>query len=126
MMTIAYFCIVVAIFIPIITVAYGKFSQLKDYNNSDPRGSYEKFTGRSKRAYYAQLNCYEGFAPFAAGVIIASMLHTNQNLIDLLAITYVLTRIVYVYFYILDRHVIRSVSWFIGLIATITLFFIGH
>ena len=123
-MTIAYFCIVIAIFIPIFCVGYAKFS-VKGYNNRSPREFLEKLEGRAKRANFAQLNSYETFPPFAAGVIIAHQLCAPQAAINFLALSFIAARILFVTFYIQDKHKLRSIVWVIGLIATVSLYFIG-
>lgn len=123
-MTIAYFCIIIMMFVPIVAAGYAKFSQ-KGYDNSAPRDFLNKLEGKGKRAHAAQLNTFENFAPFAAGVIVAHQLHANQMTIDALAVSFVFARVLYVIFYIFDNHVLRSTVWFIGFINTIALFFIG-
>ncbi len=122
-MTIAYLCIVVAIFIPLFCVGYAKFST-KGYNNRSPREFLAKLEGKAKRANFAQLNSYEVFPPFAAGVIVAHQLHANQTAIDTLAVLFICVRIAYVLLYIQDIHLWRSYAWFAGLFLTISLFFI--
>ena len=123
-MTIAYLCIVIAIFIPLVSAGYAKLS-VKGYDNRNPREFMAKLEGKAKRANFAQINSYETFAPFAAGVIVAHHLQAHQSTIDFLAITYVISRILYVIFYIQDAHILRSAVWFIGFGATLALFFIG-
>jgi len=79
-MTIAYFCIVIAIFIPVVCVAFAKFSA-KGYDNGMPREFLEKVDGPRKRAHYAQMNSWEALTPFAAGVIVAHQLNAPQPLV---------------------------------------------
>ena len=122
-MTIAYFCVVIAIFIPLFSAGYAKFS-VKGYDNRAPREFLEKLEGAAKRAHYAHLNSFEAFAPFAAGVIVAHQLHASQITTDTLALIFIAARILYVFFYIKDLHKLRSAVWFIGLFTTIALFFI--
>ena len=123
-MTSAYVCIVIMFLIPLVSSAYAKFS-VKGYDNSKPREFLANLEGKAKRAYYAQLNSQENFAPFAAGVIVAHQLHARQPTIDILAVSFILMRILYVIFYVQDRHVLRSTVWFSGFFITIALFFIG-
>ena len=124
-MTIAYFCIIIAIFIPLLCAGYAKFSR-KGYNNSSPREYLDKLDGKARRANYAQMNSFEAFAPFAAGVIVAHQLHAPQHLLNTLALSFIAARILYVVFYITDRPSARSFVWCAGLIITISLFFIGR
>ncbi len=123
-MTIAYICVVIMIFIPLFCTGYAKFSG-KGYDNRSPREYLERLEGKAKRAHFAQLNSFENFPPFAAGVIVAHQLHAAQTAIDSLAVAFVLMRILYVFFYIQDQPAWRSTVWVIGLMITVMLFFIG-
>lgn len=124
-MTIAYFCVLIMMFIPLLAVGYAKFSK-GTYDNRSPRDFLEKLEdGKAKRAHYAQLNSYEAFPPFAAAVIIAHQIQAPQHLLDILAVSFIVVRSLYVYFYIVDKHVLRSTAWFIGLFITVSIFFIG-
>lgn len=123
-MTLAYLCLVIAIFIPLICAGYAKIS-VKGYDNRHPREFLSKLEGKAKRAHYAQQNSFEAFAPFAAGVIVAHQLHAAQSTINALALIFIISRTLYCIFYIIDQHVWRSAIWFVGLLSTIALFFIG-
>ena len=123
-MTVAYLCIVLAIFIPLFCAAYSKLSS-KNYDNRAPRDFLAKLAGKAKRAYNAQMNSYEGFAPFAAGVIVAHQMQAPQQTLDILAASYIAARISYTLFYIYDQNTLRSLAWFSGFGITISLFFIG-
>lgn len=67
-MTVAYACVFVSIFIPLVLVGYAKFGS-KGYNNRKPREFMEKLEGRHKRAHYAQMNSYEAFPPFVRQIV---------------------------------------------------------
>ena len=123
-MTLAYFCVVIAISIPLACAGYSKFSG-KGYDNRRPREFLDGLEGKAKRAHYAQLNSYETFAPFAAGVIIAHQLHALQSTVDGLAVGFVSARILYVIFYIQDQPGLRTLVWFAGFFLTLALFFVG-
>ena len=123
-MTIAYLCVVVSLFIPLACVAYAKLST-KGYDNRAPREFLDRLEGKSKRAHYAQDNFYETFPAFGIGVVVAHQMGGAQSTIDALAIVYVLARISYAIFYILDKHSLRTLVWFGGFSATIALFFVG-
>ena len=101
-MTIAYLCIVVSIFIPLVCVGYAKCSQ-KGYDNRAPREFLAGLEGKAKRAYHAQNNFYETFPALGIGVVAAHQMGGAQNTIDSLAVTYVLARIAYAIFYINDK-----------------------
>ena len=124
-MTIAYFCIVISLFIPLVCVGYAKFSR-KGYDNSAPREFLATLEGKAKRAYHAQNNFYETFPAFGIGVVAAHQMGGLQATIDSLAVTYVLARILYMIFYINDKPNLRTLVWFVGFAVTIGLFFVGN
>lgn len=123
-MTIAYACLVVMMFVPLICAGYAKFST-RGFDNHHPRDFLDKLQGKGRRANYAQMNTFESFPPFAAGVIVAHLMGAPQNILDALAVAFVVCRILYAYFYIQDRPTLRSMVWFAGFAATVALFFIG-
>ena len=123
-MTISFFCVLIAALIPIALAGYAKFSA-KGYDNRSPREFLNTLEGKSKRANYAQMNAYETFPPFAAGVIIAHLAGAAQPVADVLSVSFVLLRVVYSYLYVQDQHVARSVVWVLGLLCTIGLFVVS-
>lgn len=120
-MTISYWCVVFAIFLPLIWVGIAKANGT-GYDNSKPREWLAKQQGRAQRANWAQQNAYEAFPPFAAGVIIAHLTNTPQNVIDTLAVIFIVARIAHGILYINDKHMLRSLVWLVGFGATIALF----
>ncbi len=123
-MTIAYFCIVIGLFIPLACAGYAKFTT-KGYNNNAPREFLANVQGKSRRAHHAQLNFYETFPGFIGGVIIAHLRTAPQNLIDSLAIAFIVFRISYALFYIADQATPRSLAWVLSFGVIISLYFIG-
>ena len=120
-MFIAYTCLLIAAILPLIFAAYAKFSS-KGYDNNQPREFLDKLQGQSKRAHYAQLNSFEAFPPFAAGVIIAHLAQVQQSNITILAVLFVIFRILYGLCYITNQSTLRSTTWFGGFFCVIALF----
>lgn len=123
-MTLAYVCVLIAIFIPILLVGYSKFFS-KGYDNRSPREFLDQLHGKAKRANYAQMNAYEVFPPFAAGVIIAHNVGAVQHQIDTLAVLFIVARILYSWAYVSDRPTLRSVFWACSLACIIGFFVIS-
>jgi len=117
----AYSCILITAIMPLVFAAYAKFSS-KGYDNSNPREFLEKLQGRAKRAHYVQLNSFEAFPVFAAAVIIAQLAGVSHLRITALAVSFVIFRIFYGIFYILDKHIFRSAVWFGAFFCVVTLF----
>ena len=124
-MTFAYACIVVALIIPIVLAGMAKKGSVIPVNNNDPRDHIRHLKARAKYAYGAEQNCYESFPPFAIAVVVAHLMGGVQLTIDILAGLYIVSRLMYVVFYLQGKGTLRSLTFMIGLIATISLFFIS-
>ncbi len=120
-MTLAYWCILIAALMPLMWAGIAK-SGAEGYDNASPRAFMAQLKGRALRADWAQQNALESFAPFAAAVIIAHLTGTSQDLINLLAVLFVLFRILHGVFYIRDQHQLRSLVWLGGFLSMIGLF----
>lgn len=120
-MTVAYWCVLIAAFLPIVWVGFAK-SGKPGYDNARPREFLGSLEGWQARANHAQQNSYEAFPFFAAGVIIAHLCGTPQGTIDTLAVTFILARIAYGFLYITNRSTLRSLVWLVGFGCTVALF----
>lgn len=119
-MTIAYWCILIAAALPYIWVAVAKAGP--KYDNRDPRAWMARQDNpRAHRAYNAQLNSYEAFAPFAAGVLMAQFAGVDPQRIGWLAIGFVVFRVLHGIFYIANVHAMRSLVWFGGFACVVAL-----
>jgi uncharacterized MAPEG superfamily protein len=122
-MTLALWCIPIAMFLPLVWVGVAK-SGADGYDNAQPREWLAKLEGRAKRANWAQQNAYEAFPPFAAGVIVAHLTGAEQSTIDLVAGLFILFRIVHGVAYIVDRDMLRSLVFLGGFGCTLAFFMI--
>lgn len=120
-MTTAYWCVFVAMLMPIIWAGASK-AGAKSFDNARPRDYLASLQGWRQRANWAQANSHESFPAFAAGVIIAHLAGAAQPTIDMLALGYIAARILYGIFYIADRSALRSLVWVTGLGCIIGLF----
>lgn len=124
-MTVAFWCVLVAFLLPLVCAVTAKVGsgKFKPGHNHDPRSFLDKLEGFPKRAHAAQLNSYEINPAFAAGVIIA---HITDNAslvtIDVLAVLFITSRLLYIIFYLADLAALRSLVWLIGLGLIIGLF----
>jgi uncharacterized MAPEG superfamily protein len=119
-MTTAYWCILAAALLPYFTVAPAKAR--RDFNNNAPREWEGRLDGWRARLYWAHLNGFEAFPPFAAAVIVAHLAHAPQARIDALAVVFVAARVAYGACYYADRASLRSVVWSIGFLCVAGLF----
>ena len=124
-MTFAYVCIVIALMLPMIWAGIAKKESQVPINNNAPRDHILHLQGRAKNAYGAEQNSYESFPPFAIAVIVAHLTGGTQLTIDILAGLYIASRLMYGVFYLQGKGTLRSATFMVGLIATISLFFVG-
>jgi len=120
-MPIAFWCVLVAGILPVLTVAIAKGGG-KGYDNHDPRSWLEQQSGRARRADLAHRNHFEAFPFFAAAVLSASYLHASPARIDELALTFVVARVLYTLCYLGDRATLRTLCWTVGFLSVIGIF----
>ena len=123
-MTVAYWCVLIAAVIPLVAIGIAKAGGER-YNNRHPRVWLDKQQGYRARAAAAQSNSFEAFPFFAAAVIIAHLTSAPQGRLDLLAIVFVVARIVYVVCYLVDWHWARSLVWTISFVTCVVIFLSG-
>lgn len=125
-MTLAFWCVLVVLMLPYLCTYIAKFTGgggFKPRDNHDPRTFLEGLQGRAKRAHAAQLNSFEILPAFSAAVIIAHVAGgAQQGTLDALAVTFVVSRLAYIYCYLADLATLRSVVWFLGLALIIGFF----
>lgn len=112
-MTIAFWCVLIGAVMPILWTGIAKFTgrPMRPAENLAPRAFLETLDGYRKRAHWAQLNAFEAFPGFAAGVIIATMAGGPAATIDTLAVIWVLLRLAYGGFYLANIGLARSLVW---------------
>lgn len=123
-MTFALWMILVAAVLPYVATGAAKYGG-PGYDNAAPRRSLDALTGWRARADWAQRNHFEAFAPFAAGVLTAQLVHAPQGWVDGLAGVFIAARVAYTAAYILDRPSLRSAIWAVGFLCVILLFCAG-
>lgn len=122
-MNIAFWCVLIAGLMPVVTVAIAKWG-VRGYDNNEPRAWMEQLQGLRRRADYAHRNHFEAFPFFAAAVIIASHLQAPQGLLDGFALLFIGARIVYTLCYLYDRATLRSIVWSISYLCIVGIFLI--
>lgn len=118
---VAYWCVFVAALLPYVWVGFAK-ARGERYDNRQPRAWLARQNnGQVQRATAAQLNAFEAFPIFAAGVILADLAGVPDTRIALLAVVFVAARVFHGAFYVADRAVLRSLSWFVAIGCSFTL-----
>ncbi|EJM71714.1 hypothetical protein DOZ80_19045 [Pseudomonas fluorescens] len=126
-MTVALWCILIAIFLPYVCTWIAKLSggfRLKD--NHDPRGFLDNLEGVGKRANAAQLNSFEVIPAFAAAVIVAHLAGNAELVtINVLAVLFITSRLLYIICYLADWATLRSLVWFVGMALIVSFFVVS-
>src|SRR6202007_1873343 len=122
-MTVAEFCIFGVVAIYLLTIVPVKWFSSRQYDNSKPRDPAFYEDALRSRALGAHQNGIETFPFFAAAVLLAEFRASPQNLIDELAVLFLIVRIAYVLTYLGNRPRLRSILWNIGFIINLGIFF---
>ena len=118
---VAYWCVLVAAVLPYVWTVIAKAGGER-YDNRDPRAWLARQAApRVQRANAAQLNAFEGFPAFAAGVIAADVTGVADARIALLAVVFVVARVLHGVFYLAGAATTRSAAWFVGIACAVTL-----
>ena len=123
-MTVAEYCIFGVVAIYLLTIVLVKWLGFRQYDNSKPRDPAFYDDALRARALGAHQNGIEAFPFFAVAVLLAEFRGAPQNLINELAVLFVIVRIAYVLTYIGNRPRLRSILWSIGFVINIAIFFL--
>ena len=121
-MTIAFACVLFMGLFPYVAAGIAK-KGFENYDNSQPRTWLAQQSGFRARANAAQANLFESLPFFFAAVIIASLMHSHQTRLDLLALGFVASRIAYLICYVANWPTARSIVWLCGIACVVTIFF---
>ena len=126
-MALSYWCVLLACLLPIVPAGVAKWGTFSrsvregGFDNEDPRAWLARQSGRRARANAAQANSFEALPLFIAAVLTAQQLQVQQELIDGLALAFVLLRVVYILLYVTNRAASRTLVWSAGLAVSIAL-----
>lgn len=118
----AYWCVLAAALLPYVWTVVAKAGGER-FDNRNPRAWLARQDDpRRQRANAAQLNGFEAFPAFAAAVILAQLAGVPHDRIALLALVFVVVRVLHGLLYILDRATLRSLAWLVGLVCVVVLY----
>jgi uncharacterized MAPEG superfamily protein len=125
-MTTPFVCVLIAfvlIYVPKLPLSVAMARQPGGYDNKDPRSQQAKLTGKDARARGAHYNGFEAFSPFAAAVFVAHLGGAGaDHRASILAIAFVVVRVLYIAVYLADLASVRSAIWSLGFLCTVALF----
>ncbi len=108
------------IYLPFLVVGFAR-AQV-GYDTQAPRAMFDKLPAYAQRATWAHQNAFETFMPFTAAALIAYVTGQTSELVAASAIAFVVARLFYPIFYILNVPVARSLMFGIGSLSTVILF----
>jgi uncharacterized MAPEG superfamily protein len=111
---------VVLIYLPFSLVGYGRISV--GYDMGAPRAMFDKLPDYAKRATWAHENTFEAFTIFAPAALMAYVTGQNSSLAIGAALTFVVVRLLYSIFYIVNIPLARSLMFAIGALCSGTLY----
>ena len=123
-MSLPFWCIFISallIFLAKAPVARAMQQESGVYDNHHPRSQQARLSGFGARALAAHLNSFEAFPLFAVGVLMAHVTQTHGVLVDVLAVIFVISRVLYLLCYWADLHWQRSLVWGLGLLCSLLL-----
>jgi uncharacterized MAPEG superfamily protein len=123
-MTIADYCVFASLVLVLLTIAPVKWLGIRSFDNARPRDPQFYEDPLRARAWGAHQNGIESFPFFAAAVLLAEFREAPQNLINELALLFVIVRIAYVLTYLGNRPTLRSILWVIGFTINVGVFFL--
>jgi uncharacterized MAPEG superfamily protein len=111
------------VYIPFFWVGYARARLGYDY--SAPRAMFDKLPPYAKRATWAHQNGFESFPLFAAAALIVYVTERSSMVTAALAAIYLVARLLFSLFYILDWPRWRSLGWALSNAGTVGLLLIG-
>jgi uncharacterized MAPEG superfamily protein len=123
-MTVAEWCIFASVVLYLLSIVPIKWLGFRQFDNANPRDPAFYEDPLRARALGAHQNGIETFPFFAAAVLLAEFRNAPQNLINELAVLFLIVRIAYVLTYLGGRPRLRSILWNIGFLINIGIFFL--
>jgi len=109
----------VLVYLPFLLVAYGRLQA--GYDTAAPRAIFDKLPSYAQRATWAHQNAFESFGLFAAAALMAYVTQVDSASAAYAAIAYLVARLLFSLFYILNLPLLRSLMFGIGSVAIATL-----
>ncbi|MBW4473240.1 MAG: MAPEG family protein [Stenomitos rutilans HA7619-LM2] len=107
------------VYLPFLVVAYGRLQA--GYDMASPRALFDKLPDYAKRATWAHENAFESFVLFTAAALMAYVTGQQSSLAGWAAIAYIIARLLYPAFYILNVPIGRSLMFLTGSLSITTL-----
>ena len=111
---------VILTYAPFLVVAWGRLQI--GYNQSAPRAMCDKLPAYAQRATWAHQNSFEALTIYGLAALMAYATGVESDWAKIAAIAFLVARLLYSVFYILNIPVRRSLMYAIGSLSGLTLF----
>ncbi len=115
-MNVLLICLLISLVLPYVAkfpLGYA-MNKLGGYDNNHPRAQQAQLTGFGARALAAHQNSFEALSVFSSVVLAAIATQHTSFLIQVFAMVYIVSRVIYHIFYLMDLASLRTAVWFIG------------
>ncbi|MEO0532724.1 MAG: MAPEG family protein [Cyanobacteria bacterium P01_A01_bin.123] len=113
----------ILVYVPFGVVGYGRL--VVGYDSTQPRALFDKLPPYAQRATWAHENGFESLAFFAPAALMAYVTGQSSTVALGAAIAYLIARLLYPLFYILNIPTLRSLMFGVANIGVFTLFFLS-
>lgn len=122
-MTTILICLLIATILPILAKAPLAIAMNKEggYDNRHPRAQQNNLTGFGARAKAAHENSFEALIMFTPGALAVIATNSVGSLAEYLCIGFIVSRVLYIFCYLYDVHVLRSTFWAAGFGCSVAL-----
>lgn len=117
-------CLFIACLLPYLAklpVALAMKEQSGGYDNCHPRAQQACLTGLGARALAAHQNSFESLIVFAAAILTAIATQHFSSTIQGLAIVYLISRVVYQAFYLMNWATPRTLIWTLSTLCSLSI-----
>lgn len=116
-MTVIVLCGLLALLMPyLVKVVVGiEMHKLGGYDNKYPREQQSNLEGLGARMLAAHQNCFESLGVFSMAIAVVLGTQNINETTEMLALTHVIARILYCFFYYIDSDKLRTLSWMVGI-----------
>jgi len=108
-----------------IPVYVAQSNEGKGYDNKKPRDQQTRLKGWGARALASHVNAFEAFPAFAIAVIAAHVTQVPLGIQINLTVLWLLCRVAFTIFYIINIDALRSIVWFISTSTIAKLFLLA-
>ena len=121
-MTIAHWCLLACLLAPYFLSVAARSEVARSRYVADPRAFSERLSGWRRRAHLAHLNAFEATPALLAGVFVSDVAVAPRLHTDFLAVAFMCFRVLHALCYIVDKPMLRSHAWRLGIVCVIAMF----